>query len=393
MDSVKNLLTAEEVLKDVYLPYWNNQIGIKPSPFIAKIKKVTVASDNIVAGAPIGISGGFGYSSEGLGTPAAGHALNKRFTAHTKDMYVNLCISQKAVELGTTKGAMKDQLAQEVESAYDAANWNVGRSAFGNGKGILTNVTALSTPGNIVTVSDVKNLKEGITVDFYETGALVGSTPALTRRIIAIDRENNKIVIDGAKTTVSAGFITIQKSYGKEITGVGSIFDDSITELYGVNKADNLFLKPIVETANNDIRDGVITKALRRSSRDKNGNVDMILCGDKAYDAYTTYLRESNIRIEDRTGTVEGGFKSIQFMFGNRLVDIVNESFIPDSEMWGVDTSAFELHQTGWKFSNLRDAGIFNLMENQSVYRALLYNYAELICKNPGSCIKITNVA
>lgn len=393
MDSTKNLLTAEEVLKDVYLPFWQNQIGIEPSPFISKIKKTQIESNNIVAGAPIGISGGFGYSSEGANTPDAGHVINKRFNTHAKDMYVNICISEKAVTLGTSKGAMIDQLSQEVESAYDAAKWNLGRSAFGNGTGKLATVSALTTAGNTITVDSTKNLKEGLIVDFYKTGDSVKATPCDTRRILAIDRVNNQILIDGDATTVNAGFITVQKSYGKEITGLGTIFDDSVEYLYDVKKADNSFIKPIVENANDDISDAIITRALRRSTRDKNGKVDMILCGDDAYDAYTTYLRENNIRVEDRTGTIEGGFKTIQFMFGNRLVDIVNDEFVPDTEMWGVDTSAFELRQTNWAFAQLKGGGIFNLMENQSVYRALLRNYAELVCSNPGSCFQIQNVS
>lgn len=34
---------------------------------------------------------------------------------------------------------------------------------------------------------------------------------------------------------------------------------------------------------------------------------------------------------------------------------------------------------------------IFDLMPDTSVYRALLANYMELVCKHPGTCIRITN--
>lgn len=115
----------------------------------------------------------------------------------------------------------------------------------------------------------------------------------------------------------------------------------------------------------------------------------MLLCGDEAYDHYTEYLRVNNIRVEQNT--LQGGFKSIQFAFGNRQVDVVNEMFVPDDEIWGVDTSALELHTQEWKFADLQGGGIFNLKENSSVYRALLANYGDLICSNPGGLIRIYN--
>ena len=78
---------------------------------------------------------------------------------------------------------------------------------------------------------------------------------------------------------------------------------------------------------------------------------------------------------------------------GNKEVDILNESFVPAGEMWGVDSTALELHTQEWDFADLQGGGIFNLMEGSSVYRALLANYGDLICKNPGGCVRITNIA
>ena len=118
----------------------------------------------------------------------------------------------------------------------------------------------------------------------------------------------------------------------------------------------------------------------------------MLLCGDGAYDAYVAYLRTNNIRVEDISHTLKGGFKAIKFIFGNREVDIVNEEHVPSAEMWGIDSKVVKLHTQEWNFADLQGGGIFNLMENQSVYRALLANYGNLICENPGGCVRIYNV-
>ena len=388
---MQNLNTFEKALKENYLPVWRNQLGIEPSPLLSKIKKVPLASNKIVASAPVGLSGGFGFGEEGKATPAAGGVRFERFETNAKDMYVNVVISAKAVRLTGSAGAMANALDTEVKGAYATAKWNVGRALFGNSTGVLAKLSALGTAGNVLTVDDTKNLKEGLIIDIYKTGGAAPVAGGAGRRIIAVDRAGKKITVSGDAQTVEAGFITVQNSYNREITGLGTIFDDTVTSIYGLTKADNLFLKPVVHDAGGDIDDGIITKALREAKNDKNSNIDTILCGDEAYDNYVNYLRVNNIRVEDMSHTVNGGFKAIKFIFGNMEVDILNESFVPEKEMWGVDSTALELHSQEWNFAELQGGGIFNLMENQSVYRALLANYGDLICTNPGGCVRLTN--
>lgn len=387
----QNLITFEKALKENYLPAWRNQLGIEPSALLGKIKKRKLTSNKIVASAPIGLSGGFGYGAEGQATPAAGGVRVERFETTAKDMYVNIVISEKAIKLTGTGGAMANALDTEVKGAYATAKWNVGRSLFGNGTGILTTTKALGTAGNTIEVDDVSYLKEGLIIDIYATGASTPQTNGAGRRLLSVDRVNKTITIGGDAATFSAGFITVQNSYNREITGLGAIFDDSITSLYGVNKALNPFLKPVVQSGGGDIDDGIITKALRQAKNDKNSNIDMLLCGDDAYDHYVNYLRVNNIRVEDMSHTIQGGFKAIKFVFGNKEIDIVNESFVPAKEMWGVETDCLELHDIDWSFAELQNGGIFNLMEKQSCYRALLANYGDLICTNPGGCVRITD--
>lgn len=394
MPGAQTLKTFENALKEYYLPVWRNQLGTEPSALMSKIKKVPIKSDKIVTSAPIGLSGGFGYGAEGESTPEAGKVNFARFMTNAKDMYVNMCISLKSTKLTGSAGAMADALDTEVKASYETAKWNVGRSLFGNGTGILTTITTGSA--GTITCADVSKLKEGLIIDVYTNGAEEEDPPTVKAsgiRITAVDRSSKKITVTDTTTSFTAGFITVQNSYNREITGLGSIFDDTVTSIYGIEKSKNIYLKPIVVDAQNDISDGIITGALRQSSRDKNGEIDMILCGDAAYDNYVEYLRTNNIRVEDRSKEIAGGFKAIKFIFANREVDIVNEGFVPEDEFWGVSTKDLELHETGWNFASVNDSSIFTLLEGQSIYRALLANYGELICKNPGACVRITNCA
>ena len=382
----QTLKTFEKALKENYLPVWRNGLTTEPTPLLGKIKKVPLKSNKIVATAPIGLSGGFGFGAEGLATPEAGNVKFERFETNAKDMYVNIAISAKAVRLTGSGGAMANALDTEVKAAYETAKWNVGRSLFGNGTGKLANSEATTT--STIKVDSTKYLKEGLIVDVYtDAGELQNNGKGV--RIVAVDRVDNTITID-ASNSLSKGFITVQNSYNKEITGLNAIFDDSITSIYGVSKANNPYLKPTVIEADTDIEDGILWDAVDQAETYKNSKINMMLMGRQAYKSYVDYLRTNNTRIETITKEIVGGFKSLAFAFGNREIDMVYEQFVPDNEVWCVDTGALELHTQEWDFADLQGGGIFNLMERSSVYRALLANYGDLICTNPGGCVRIT---
>ena len=388
----QNLLTFEKALKENYLPVWRNGLTTEPTALLGKIKKVPLKSNKIVATAPVGLSGGFGFGAEGLATPQAGGVKFERFETNAKDMYVNIAISTKAVRLTGSGGAMANALDTEVKAAYETAKWNVGRSLFGNGSGILTTSEAVSN-SNTIKVADVKYMKEGLIVDVYKSGASIPQEKGKGVRIIAVDRANNTITIEGNAVTLDAGFITVQNSYNKEITGLGAIFDENVATIYGVSKEDNAYLKPTVIDANADIDDSVIWDAVENAETYKNSKIDTILMGKAAYKHYIEYLRTNNVRVESQTKEIEGGFKAISYAFGNREIDVVYDQFIPDEEAWCLDGSTLELHTQEWDFADLQGGGIFNLMENSSIYRALLANYGDLICTNPGGCVRIVNCA
>ena len=383
----QNLITFEKALKENYLPVWRNGLSTDPTALLGKIKKVPLKSNKIVATAPVGLSGGFGFGAEGLATPAAGGVKFERFETNAKDMYVNIAISAKAVRLTGSGGAMANALDTEVKAAYETAKWNVGRSLFGNGSGVLTACTCDGT--NVITVDDAKFMKEGLIVDIMSDETVHKSGV----RILAVDRAGNKITVsDNVTATSGEGSITVQNSYGKEITGLGAIFDENVKNIYGVDRTNNAYLFPTVigaDQTSNEINDGILWDAVEQAETYKNSKIDMMLMGRNAYKSYVDYLRTNNTRVETITKEIVGGFKSLAFAFGNREIDMVYEQFVPENEVWCIESGALELHTQEWDFADLQGGGIFNLMEGQSVYRALLANYGDLICTNPGGCVRI----
>ena len=100
-------------------------------------------------------------------------------------------------------------------------------------------------------------------------------------------------------------------------------------------------------------------------------------------------MSTSNVKVVDKQRFV-GGAVGYKVLCGSRETVIVNERFVPSDEAWGVDTSSFLLEQTPWEFM-AKDGAVFLPMAGTSIYRALLTSYGNLLCTNPGGCVRFVN--
>ena len=405
------LTQVEAILKDKYQPALVNQISTCPSPFLEKIKRVPLTNNTIKCAAPIGINGGFGFGAEGVATPVSGAQRYAEFTIDAVDMYVDIQISNKTVQLASSNvSAMLNALDQEIKGSYRSAEWNLSRALFGNGSGVLCAITAADTNTATTTtlkVNDTSKLVEGLTVDIYTYANATASAGTLASvnkavRILSIDRDAGTIVLDSPSVAVTValtgnsvtasgtyGYITVQNSYNRELCGLGAIYDDKADTLYGVKKADNPWIKPIVIDAQNDISDLVIYSGVKRASDYKGTKIDLVMMGDKAFAAYQDYMRTNNVVVVDKQRFV-GGAVGYKVLCGAQETVILNERFVPENEAWAVDSTTFFLEQTPWEFM-AKDGAVFLPMAGTSVYRALLTSYGNLVCTNPGGCVRFIN--
>lgn len=391
----QDLITVEKILKEEYLDFVNNNLTVTPSPFLEMIKKENLTAAGGKFGARTGIGGGFGMSEERQNTPKANAPLYNKFEYASKDAYVDIQISHKDIKLGQSdRAALVDTVKDAMDASYEAANWNVARMLFGDGSGKLATLKgSITTSSPVITVDDTTRLIEGLVIDIYANNAGVGSAPSTSAvQIIAIDHATGKVTLSQNPTAaLDSGFVAVQNSYGREITGLKSIFDSSVATIYGVNKANNPWVKPYTMDAKNDIDDTKITDAVAFARDRKNTKIDLIMAGADAFRAYEYYMKEGakNVTVVDKRKFV-GGAVGYEVLCGNQLVTIVRERFVPAGSMWGVDTNQFALRHTGWDFAT-HQSSIFTLRPDTSVYRALLANYMELICKMPGGCVELTN--
>ena len=387
------LTEIEAILKDKYQPALRNQIGTEPSPFLEKVRKVPLTNNTIRCAAPVGINGGFGFGAEGVGTPKAGAQRYTCFEVNAVDMYVDLQISNKTVALASSNAsAMLNALDGEIRGSYAAAKWNIGRALFGDGSGKLAKVTAASRVGSNtqLTLDSVKCVIEGLSVDLYDvasSGAVLASGNA-GHRILAVDRMAKTVTVEGTVTlTEDEGFLTVQGSYNRELCGLGAIFTgDSI---YGLSKAENPWLVPVTVDAGHDLTDLVLYRGVKEAKDYKGSNIDLLMMGDNAFLAYQDYIHTNNVTVADKYQFV-GGAVGYKILVGSNEVIIVNERFVPENEVWGVDTSAFYLEATPWNFME-KDGGVFVPMPDTSIFRALLASYGNLMCTNPGGVVRFIN--
>lgn len=373
------LTSAENALKTLYLGVVADQLNTAVNPLLAKISQTTsdVWGKEIRKLAPFGINGGIGAGTEDGELPGAAANNYAQFVLTLKNLYGTIEISDKAIRASeNNSGAFVNLLEAEMEGLIKASKFNFGRMLFGDGSGVIAKVGAQT--GNVITVDSVKNVMEGMVVDVVSA-----STKAVTvraRRIVDVDRVNKKITLGGSALSVgvasSGDYVTVQGSYGNELTGLGAIFGVSST-LYGLERASNKWLTPYKATAS-ALTDVVIQKAIDTLDEVAGSTADFIVCSGGVKRAYQDYLitNRSNIDVMN----LQGGYKAISY----NGIPVVSDRFAPEGTMYILNTADFHLHQLcDWRWLEGDDGRVIKQVANKPVYTATLVKYADLICDRP----------
>jgi len=339
--------------------------------------------------APYGINGGIGAGTETGDLPTAAQNNYAQFVLTLKNLYGTIEISDKAIRASqNNSGAFVDLLNSEMEGLLKASKFNFGRMLYGDGSGKLATVVSVS--GNDVVVNDLKNLMEGMVVDILTANG--GTTGVSARRIVSIDRDTKTVTISGnaiASGTVTAGnVLTVQGSFGNELTGLGAIFGDGNT-LYGIDKSQNKWLKPKSYVADGGkIDDVTIQKVIDNLEEVSGSTANFIVCPFGVKRAYQEYLTANRTNVD--VMNLAGGYKAISY----NGIPIVSDRFAPQGTMYVLNTNEFNLHQLcDWRWLEGDDGKIIRQVANKPVYTATLVKYADLICNKPSGQAQITGIA
>ena len=396
------LTTADNALKDVYLGVVSDQLNTTTNPLLAKIKQTTsdVWGNNIVKMAPYGINGGIGAGTETGALPMAGGNNYEKFMLELKNLYGKIEISDKAVRASlNSAGAFVNLLNAEMEGLIKASGFNMGRMLFGDGSGKLAKIvdnTASVSLKTTFTVDSVKNLAEGMIIDVINsTGTIHNNHTAV--RVTNVNREANTVTViaDGFSASEVAGgeyYLCVQGSFGKELTGLGAIFDTTRESLYGLNRSQNSWMNPYVKNCGTDGTPANITDVTMQSVIDYleenfGSNVDFIVCSSGVKRNYQTYLASyrSNIDVLE----LAGGFKAISY----NGIPVVSDRFAPANTMYMLNSKEFNLHQLcDWKWLEGEDGRVIKQNPGYATYSATLVKYADLICNKPCGQAVIKNI-
>ena len=371
--------TADNALKSFYLGAVSDQLNKSVNPLLAQIKQTTadIWGKDVRRVVRYGVNGGIGAGTEDGNLPTAGGNHYAQFVTTLKNLFGTIEISDKAIRSSTSnEGAFVNLLNDEMEGLIQSSSFNVGRMLFGDGKGTLATVASIAS--GVFTVDTVKNIAEGMIVDFVDAdgNVLVGG-----RTVTKVDRKGKKVSVNGTTLTSTNvpnnSRIVIQNSNGLEITGLGAIFSDSAT-LYGVNRADHDWMNPYKQTSVGTISETKIQTAIDALEEVSGSKVNFIVCSWGVKRALAEQLSTYK-RVVD-TVELEGGYKAMSF----NGIPVVADRFCPDGTMYLLNTNDFCLHQLcDWQWLEGEDGKVLKQIAGKPVYTATLVKYAELVCTRP----------
>ncbi len=386
------LQTAEDALKSVYLGVVSDQLNINANPLLNKIKQSTadVWGKEIIKLAPYGINGGIGAGGETDMLPVAQENKYVKFVTGLKNLFGTIEISDKAMRASQNNaGAFVNLLNAEMEGLIKASTFNMGRMLYGDGSGVLAKVVSHTAGSALVAVDSVKNVIEGMYIDFVDTTTGEKSANG-AKRVAYVDRVAKTITFDSSIATelTATQALVVQGSFNNEITGLGKLFDASAETLYGLTKANYPWLNPYTKESVGEISDTVIQTAIDEMEEFAGSTVDFITCSSAVKRAYQAYLNtfRRNIDIMD----LAGGYKAISYAG----IPVVSDRFIADDEMYLLNTKEFTLHQLcDWQWLEGEDGRIIKQKQGYPVYTATLVKYADLICDKPNGQAKLSGIA
>ena len=373
------LQTADKALKDYYLGVIKEQLDVGTNPFLAMIEKTSedVYGKEIKKIVTHGINGGIASGSESGSLPAAMGNSYAEFALPLKNLYGSIEISDKALRASETGSATAVSLLNaEMNGLIKASKDNFSRMLFGDGTGYLCKIVSISDDKLSATVDDVKNITEGMLVDVYLGDSI--DTRYSANRITDVDKENSKIYFTKAmKDTPKNSALYVSGSKNQELTGLGAIFSDSATSLYGLEKSGNRWLNPNVKTVASLSYEDVAE--MLDTVEEKGGKgADVIVCSWKVRRILQKILVKAGVT--PAACETEGGYKSIAF----NGIPVIVDKHCPEGHMYFLNTEDFKICQLcDWQWLDEGDGRILRKIPGKAAYSATLVKYADLLCEKP----------
>lgn len=389
--SIANL---NAILQNDYLPGFKSQLNEELSYFYKLMEKNTSPSmgANETFLVTFGRSGGIGSRTE-LGTlPTAAAASRLQINVVPKCLYARISLSDRLIKSSATGASFVNALDLEMKEMFRDAKDNLNRQMFGDGTGTLALCTAVEPIDETdIEVDNTRYFAEGMVIDTVDAS---GDTPAVKNTghtIKAIDEANSTITVTPALTeaTAEGDAICISGSYGLEITGLDAIMTPNNT-IYGVDRANNTWFNPgAIDATDVALDDEIMEQAIQRVDLKSGKKPEVILSGYRAYRVLKNYLAQFQ-----RYSEIETRYDAGHITMSYNGIPVEQDKYQGDTTMDFLNIAdTFELLSIGELFDWMdMDGAILKPVANKAAYEAILTNYAEIMCKQPGANTRITNI-
>ena len=389
------LTTADNALKNIYLGVVANELNTTSNPLYNQIINSTsdVWGKNIIKLAPHGMNGGVGAGTEDGSLPVAGESKYMTLNSSLKNLYGKIEISDKAIRASANDtGAFVNLLNAEMEGLLSASKFNLARMLYGDGSGVVASITSATLAEQTLKVDSIRNIMEGMIVDFYKQDVLVPNLSGV--KILSIDHSAKQITISAFFDATFVSSATSHKMYvqgskDNELTGLDAIFNVLRPTLYGLNKEDYSWMNPYnrPKLPNETFDEELMQAAIDEVSRKCDSVIDFIVCDNATRRMYQKYLSTQKMNIDFME--LKGGQTAISF----NGIPLVADKLAQAGKMYMLATKDFCLHQLcDWQWLEGEDGSILKQKAGYPTYSATLVKYADLICSKPGGQAVLTNL-
>lgn len=389
-----SIATLNAILQNDYLPGFKSQLNEELSYLYKLMEKNTSPSmgANETFLVTFGRSGGIGSRTELGILPTAAAASRLQINVVPKCLYARISLSDRLIKSSATGASFVNALDLEMKEIFRDAKDNLNRQMFGDGTGTLALCTAVEPASEtIIAVDNTRYFAEGMVIDTIDTTANPPAVENTGHTITAIDEANSTITVTPALTgaTTIGDVICISGSYGLEITGLDAIMTPNNT-IYGVNRANNTWFNPgAIDATGVALDDEIMEQAIQRVDLKSGKKPEVILSGYRAYRVLKNYLAQFQ-----RYSEIETRYDAGHITMSYNGIPVEQDKYQGDTTMDFLNIAdTFELLSIGELFDWMdMDGAILKPVANRAAYEAILTNYAEIMCKQPGANTRITNI-
>ena len=376
-----------EALKTFYLPTVRMQLNENADDFFAAIEKngEDIESDKITFAMKYGRNGGIGSRADDGDLPLAASRPLKQATMPTKNIFARVQFTDKIMKATRSKlASFVNVMTNELEDAMTDAKDYVSKQVHGSAKGILATCAAGSASASVV-VDNCTSLAIGMVIDICDN---TGAQKYVGKRIVDVDYDAKSVVLDTATsgTLLATDVIVTAGSYGLEMTGLKDIFDNTLSKLYGIDRAGNKWLNPITRAINGEIDELKIQEGID-TAQTRTGNViDFIVTDFGTARAYQ-YMQQAfkrNVEIMD----LKGGRKAMSY----NGTPITTSKYAAAQVMRLLGLKEFKIHRLDdWDWLS-EDGAVLSRVAGKAAWEASLVFYGDLGCYMPGGQVSLTGI-